>query len=115
MPIMHTGLSKPTDVPSVIGGTLWSDQANGRLFQYGGQMPDSGGVPDNFLLWTYDVYEDSWSTRPPAVGINRLSFGAGTVVEHIGSGYYLGMFTLSRRYQQKGWLIFGRGGRWIPE
>lgn len=90
LPILHDGLTKGSDVPSVIGGTLWADVANGRLFQYGGEYPDNG-VPDNFLLWTYDIYADSWSTRDPGVDVNRLSFGAGTVVEHLGNGYYLGM------------------------
>jgi hypothetical protein len=98
MPVLRTNLSKPAEVPSVIGGILWADGANGRLFQYGGEYPDSGTVPElSFQLWTYDTYFDKWSTRDPTDrSITRLSFGAGTSVEHLGMGYYLGGYQSDR-------------------
>jgi hypothetical protein len=90
MPILMTNLSKPSEVPSLIGGALWADQANGRLFQYGGQWPETK-VPENrFQLWTYDVYNNSWAVRDPDRAVDRLSFGANTAVEHIGKAYQLG-------------------------
>jgi len=90
MPVLMTGLGKPPEVPSLIGGILWADQANGRLFQYGGEWPEPS-VPDaRFSMWTYDTYNDTWATRDADRDITRVSFGAGTSVEWTGKGYYLG-------------------------
>ncbi|KAI5819602.1 hypothetical protein BZA77DRAFT_304447 [Pyronema omphalodes] len=98
MPILRTNLSKPAEVPSVIGGILWADGTNGRLFQYGGEYPDASVMREmSFQLWTYDTYFDKWSTRDPTDrSITRLSFGAGTSVEHLGMGYYLGGYQSDR-------------------
>lgn len=96
MPVLMTNLSKPDEVPSVIGGILWADQANGRLFQYGGEWPEPGVPDEQFDLWTYDTYNDSWAKREVARDIMRLSFGAGMAVEESGKGYYLGGWMSSR-------------------
>ena len=97
MPVLVTNLSKPTSVPSVIGGVLWADQANGRLFQYGGEWPGSDSLPEERLqLWSYDVYANSWAPRSVTRDVTRLSFGAGTVVESLGRGFYLGGWASAR-------------------
>jgi hypothetical protein len=90
MPVLDTNLSKPTDVPSLIGAALWADQANARLFQYGGQWPDNKVPENSFDLWTYDIYNDTWGTRDPDGAVDRLSFGANVAVEYTGMAYQLG-------------------------
>jgi hypothetical protein len=91
MPILDTNLSKPSEVPNLIGGILWADAANARLFQYGGEFPDPAVPENNFQLWSYDVYGNNWTTLSQNdQSITRVSFGAGTTVEHLGMGYYLG-------------------------
>lgn len=90
MPILVTSPSKLAEVPSLVGGTLWADQSNGRLYQFGGQWSESETPEGRFRLYSYDVYEDRWSTQDPDRAISRLSYGAGTSVEHLGLGYYMG-------------------------
>lgn len=90
MPPLMTNLSKPATVPNLIGATMWADQANARLFQFGGEFVAPAIPDDPFLLWSYDVYHDSWATRNPNQEVSRVSYGAGTTVEYLGMGYYLG-------------------------
>ncbi|KAH7345963.1 hypothetical protein BKA66DRAFT_325438 [Pyrenochaeta sp. MPI-SDFR-AT-0127] len=92
MPVQHANLTKPANVPSVSGGYLWADETNKCFYQIGGEY-FPGSSPTDFSLWTYDVLLDQWnntkftsSERSP----QRLSFGAGTQVESLGLGYYLG-------------------------
>ncbi|KAI5785799.1 hypothetical protein EDC01DRAFT_618073, partial [Geopyxis carbonaria] len=89
MPPLLTNLTKPLQVPSVVGGALWADQANGRLFMYGGEWPP-GGQPDIMEGWKYDTYEDKWEKYPVDDKVTRTSYGAGTVVESTGMAYWLG-------------------------
>ncbi|KAF8535116.1 hypothetical protein BDD12DRAFT_894032 [Trichophaea hybrida] len=97
MPLLDYNLSKPSEVPSVIGGILWADATNGRLFQYGGEFPDPAVPEDQFQLWSYDVYGNNWTTEKlQDQSITRVSFGAGTTVEHLGMGYYLGGYQSQR-------------------
>jgi len=96
MPPLMTNVSKTADVPSLLGGTLWADEANARLFQYGGQWPGDETPEDVFSLWSYDVYADKWGKKAAAADINRLSFGAGLSVESLGMGYYLGGYLNDR-------------------
>ncbi|KAA8897511.1 hypothetical protein FN846DRAFT_231777 [Sphaerosporella brunnea] len=101
-PPLETNLSKPAIVPSLIGGALWADQANGRLFQYGGQWPDNKVPEDRFQLWTYDVYSDTWDTRDANRAVDRLSFGANTAIEYTGKAYQLG-----------GWMNVASDINWV--
>ncbi|KAI5779290.1 hypothetical protein EDC01DRAFT_311134 [Geopyxis carbonaria] len=93
MPPLGTNLSKPDSAPSLIGGALWADQANAKLFQYGGDWPE-GEIPDQMSLWVYDEYADSWSKLPVSTQdrqeIDRVSFGAMETVEYLGHGFVLG-------------------------
>lgn len=89
MPNLETNLTKPGNIPSVLGGYLWSDNANGKLFLYGGEYPE-GTPADSFALWMYDTWHDNWTSIQADNSIHRSSFGAGTTIEHLGKGYYLG-------------------------
>jgi hypothetical protein len=113
MPEQHQNLSKPSNVPSVSGGILWSDevllsifaplltatdivalrqQVNMCFYQFGGEyMP--GQSPTQFSLWTYDIILNQWNStnytnNSPA--LQRVSFGAGTSVQGLGLGFYYG-------------------------
>lgn len=86
---MHTNLTKPGNIPSVQGGYLWSDNANGKLYLYGGEYPE-GTPADSFALWMYDTWYNNWTSIQADSTIQRSSFGAGTTVEHLGKGYYFG-------------------------
>ncbi|RPB04162.1 hypothetical protein L873DRAFT_1451833 [Choiromyces venosus 120613-1] len=92
IPPLVNNLTKPSNVPSVIGGQLWADQANEKLYLFGGEYADN--PPDSSLLWAYDTWNDSWTQVTPGFNgqgeMKRASFGAGAVVEHMGMGYYLG-------------------------
>jgi hypothetical protein len=101
MPPLMTNVSKPAQVPSLLGGTLWADEANARLFQYGGQWPGDETPEDVFSLWSYDVYANEWNEKTASSTINRLSFGAGVSVESSGMGYYLGGYLTDR--STSGW------------
>lgn len=90
MPLLMATNATKSEVPSLIGGILWSDQANARLYQFGGQWPESETPEARFRLYSYDEYENQWSSKDPDRLISRLSFGAGTSVEDLGMGYYLG-------------------------
>jgi len=96
MPVLMANLQKPAEVPSVIGGILWADQANGWLYQYGGEWPGPEVPDSHFDLWAYDTYNDSWTRKAADRDIVRLSFGAGTSVEDKGKGYYFGGWMGSR-------------------
>lgn len=105
LPALSGPLSKPAPVPRLIGGQLWADQANGRLFQFGGEFPSDEPVLDvPRAMWTYDTYNDTWTLlaeddSSTSHVYTRPSFGAGAVVEDEGRAYYLG-----------GWV----GGRNVP-
>ena len=96
LPALAGPLSKPPAVPRVVGGQLWADEANGRLFMFGGEFPEDEKVFDvPRAMWTYDTWNDTWSLLPEDASsahheYTRPSFGAGTVLEHEGRAYYLG-------------------------
>lgn len=88
MPPLETNLSKPAEVPSVSGGTLWPDVANGKIYLYGGEY--TSGFTADFALWTYDAYNDVWNKSLADSWVKRAFRGASTVVEATGMGYYFG-------------------------
>lgn len=96
LPALAGPLSKPPAVPRVVGGQLWADEANGRLFMFGGEFPEDENVFDvPRAMWTYDTWNNTWSLLPEDASstdheYTRPSFGAGTVLEHEGKAYYLG-------------------------
>ncbi|RVD80429.1 uncharacterized protein DFL_008326 [Arthrobotrys flagrans] len=86
---------KPSEVPSLEGGTLWADTVNKRLFLYGGQFTTS--PPSPFNMWSYDAIYDTWAAINQSrdssgipVGVARLYNGASAVVEASGMAYYFG-------------------------
>lgn len=90
-PLITNLTSKPNNVPDLIGGQLWADQANEKLYMFGGEY--SSGPPFTPDLWSYDPWSDTWAqveTDDREGRIQRPSFGSGLSVEHLGIGYYLG-------------------------
>lgn len=88
---------------------MWADNANGRLFSYGGefeQFTEEQGIPFDFAVWSYDTWNDTWTELKPknTVVDYRVSYGAGTSVEYQGKGYYLG-----------GWRSKNNDNRWSTE
>jgi hypothetical protein len=90
MPKLSANLSKNATVPSVAGGILWADDVNQVFYLYGGEYPL---VPDNFVLWAYDVPLNQWNLTSPSTSsanVERVAWGAGTTVEGRAEGYYYG-------------------------
>lgn len=98
LPALAGPLSKPVEVPRVAGGQLWADQANGRLFMYGGEFPEGDKIlPIPRGIWTYDAWNNTWELlqeHPSTLGMgwnySRPSFGASAVDEVGGKAYSLG-------------------------
>jgi hypothetical protein len=90
MPQEYANLSKPAEVPSVAGGTLWNDDVNKMLYLYGGEFQSS---PQSFSMWAYDVLGNNWTVVDPDVsqqGILRASYGGSASVQDTGLSYYYG-------------------------
>ena len=97
-----TGLSVPSDLPSVANGYLWNSYAS--LFLYGGQFSDTPVTsPVPFVLWEYDLDAETWEEHPePTTSagenadgdggepVQRSSEGAGVNVASLGRGWYFG-------------------------
>ncbi|KAK4662256.1 uncharacterized protein QC763_701240 [Podospora pseudopauciseta] len=93
MPTLHANLSKNATVPSVMGGKLWEDSVNKRLYLYGGETYQA--PPTNFLLYAYDILKDKWDSFGPPTGTAAIiptSFGAGVSIAARGEAYYYGGF-----------------------
>jgi hypothetical protein len=90
MPSLSVNFSKNTTVPSVSGGILWTDEVNQILYLYGGEYPLA---PESFSLWAYDVPFNQWNLTAESDSsrdIQRVAWGAGTVVGGRAEGYYYG-------------------------
>ena len=91
-PYQYANLSKPAEIPSVSGGILWPDEVNKCFYQFGGAF--TNGTPSAFSMWTYDVLLDQWNqTGNKGAGVSatqRVAYGAGTHIESLGLGFYLG-------------------------
>lgn len=91
-------LTKPAEVPRVAGGALWADQANEKLFLFGGEFLKGSPLP-GAGIFTYDPWVDEWEAVTNTTGgntIQRPAYGMSTVVEHLGRGYYLGGWLSSK-------------------
>ena len=62
-PVLYTNLSKPSEVPSVVGGTIWPDTVNKYLYLYGGEYNWTSTPPSRYTLWYYDVLYDTWDAK----------------------------------------------------
>ncbi|KAF2673245.1 hypothetical protein BT63DRAFT_151080 [Microthyrium microscopicum] len=90
MPQEYQNLTKPAQVPSVSGGTLWPDTVNKKFYLYGGEFQSS---PASFSMWSYDALYNNWTSvnpDPTQSSIQRASFGASTVAQDRGLGYWYG-------------------------
>ncbi|USP76749.1 hypothetical protein yc1106_04023 [Curvularia clavata] len=97
MPMQYANLSKPGNIPSLSGGYIWADNTNKCFYQFGGEYPE-GLSPTDFSMWTYDVLLNQWNSTDTTGDktIQRVSFGAGTQVEELGLGFYLGGWLSNR-------------------
>ena len=50
-PVEYNNLSKPADVPSLAGGTLWEDEVNKQFFLFGGEYNGTAQIPSDFSVW----------------------------------------------------------------
>jgi hypothetical protein len=89
-PVEWANLSKPSTVPSVVGGTLWPDIVNKYFFLYGGETNWTTPPPAQPYLWRYDVLKDAWDPLNADSTIPAVSFGAGAVADDRGEAYYYG-------------------------
>ena len=91
MPQLYSNLTKNSSIPSVHGGTLWTDDVNKMIYLFGGDTYQQPPSP-YFNLWSFDVLENQWvSFGPSQQGpINGVSYGAGASIPQRGEGYYLG-------------------------
>lgn len=93
MPQMYANLSKNATVPNMVGGILWEDTLNKRIYMYGG---DSYGTPPSpFYLYAYDIMCNHWDSFGPPTGAASIiptSWGAGVSIPERGEAYYYGGF-----------------------
>ncbi|KAK0630774.1 hypothetical protein B0T17DRAFT_590186 [Bombardia bombarda] len=91
MPELYANLSKNSSVPSVNGGTLWTDNVNKRFYLFGGEYYQQP-PPPYFTLWSFDALSGSWDSlgQPAQAIINGVSYGAGVSISERGEGYYYG-------------------------
>ncbi|KAF2204718.1 hypothetical protein GQ43DRAFT_468844 [Delitschia confertaspora ATCC 74209] len=90
MPLQYANLTKNSSVPSVSGGILWPDEVNKVFYLYGGEYQ---GNPEEFTFWAYDTILNQWNVTQFKSNVNtihRVAFGAGTVMEDLGRGFYYG-------------------------
>lgn len=90
MPKQYANLTKTSNVPNVIGGVLWADEVNKCFYLFGGEFQTA--APE-FSFWTYDTILNQWNETEYETNdksIQRVSYGAGTQIEELGRGYYLG-------------------------
>ena len=92
-PVEYANLSKPPDVPSVTGGALWADTVNNVFYLYGGEYNWTSRPPEHPTLWSYDVKDDLWTSKPGSADISPSSFGASVVVDNTAVAYYYGGWT----------------------
>ncbi|KAK4190088.1 autophagy-related protein 3 [Podospora australis] len=96
MPELVAGkLSKNSTVPSVSGGTLWTDDINKRFYLFGGehnQQPAAPPIVPQYVLWSYDVLNDQWDSLGPPTGadVGGVAYGAGATISERGEGFYYG-------------------------
>ncbi|KAJ2891489.1 hypothetical protein MKZ38_000322 [Zalerion maritima] len=95
-------LSKNSTIPNVIGGALWGDTVNKRVYAFGGELDlTTDAPPTGFSLYAYDALEDRWDELDrPDIYLNSPSFGGSVAVPEQGLGFYYG-----------GWL----GNATVPE
>ena len=92
-PIAHANLSKPSNVPSVIGGALWADTVNKYIYLYGGEYNWTTLPSSPFNLWSYDVIYDEWKVKErdsTMTTVLSASFGASAVIDDRILAYYYG-------------------------
>ncbi|SMQ44860.1 unnamed protein product [Zymoseptoria tritici ST99CH_3D7] len=95
MPIQYD-LSKPSEVPVVSGGALWSDDVNKIFYLFGGQNDQQAQSPRQNTIWSYDILNDAWREMPTnsrSTDITIPAFGASTTDPNQGIGYYYGGWT----------------------
>lgn len=86
-PVQRDDLSKPANVPSVQGGTLWADQANKLFYLFGGEYNWTTPPPTQYTLWFFDALYGTWNVTPTDASISAISprsFGASAVDDNRG-------------------------------
>ena len=89
-PVERANLSKPSYVPSLIGGTLWADTVNKYFYMYGGEYNWTTSPAAQFSLWYYDALYDKWNSKYVGSNVSSVSFGASAVVDDRALAYYYG-------------------------
>jgi hypothetical protein len=88
-PPLYANLSKNGSIPDVLGGTLWADNINKRIYLFGGEYYQTPA--SSYKLLAYDVINNQWdSFGPPSIPLNSVSWGAGVAISERGEGYYYG-------------------------
>ena len=91
MPPLKT-LTKNSTVPDVIGGALWADTVNKKVYLFGGEFDLNVHAPPSlFSLFAYDALYDFWEDLGrPDIALDSPSFGGNVAVPEHGLGFFYG-------------------------
>lgn len=89
-PQMYDNLTKPANVPSVAGGTLWADEVNKLFYLYGGEYNSTSLPPQQYTLWLFDTIYNTWNASSTDAPSTPNSFGGSAVDQNKGTAFYYG-------------------------
>lgn len=94
-PVQYTNLSKPSSVPTVVGGALWADEVNKKFYLFGGEYDSTQSQPSTRGFYAFDTVDEKWSEIQldrsySEKAIAQPSFGASAVDPNRGRAYFYG-------------------------
>ncbi|KAH0537661.1 hypothetical protein FGG08_005574 [Glutinoglossum americanum] len=93
---------RPTNIPPVSRGALWSDSTNRYVFDHGGHFYDSWGYNESeyfvedadippYRLWRFDTKDETWQDMKPGGDVvQRVVAGAKCSIPQYNLSFYLG-------------------------
>ncbi|KAL2816667.1 hypothetical protein BJX63DRAFT_419866 [Aspergillus granulosus] len=94
----------PSNVPSLKGQALWSNQRNTTLYSYGGL--GANNILADEGAWTYTLGNGEWELQSGSIKPVRLSYGAQVNVPERQAAYWLSQLDAPFTSVQEGALVY---------